>query len=231
MAPLATLDKLLDKGLVADIFRAERALALLETIGTNASKLNSTKSGNFGDLFGAFQASLTSECVLATARLFDRPNQRYPMRCVRYVLDRLRAQAETLPSIGEPYQLEISLRAAGLKSLVKPMQTDAKTFAAALVNHFEGILADAQTVETLDRLRTLRDKAIAHNEHVESVVGPTWAALRVLLGHAKTLVGILGWAWLQTAYDMNGTFTTTEDAMRPSWALERLIERLNPAPA
>lgn len=228
MGLITELDALVGKGLVADIFRADRAYALLQSIGINSAKLNDKKKGNYGELFGTFQNALTSECVLSTARLFDRPNPRYPMRCIKYVLNFLREHASDMPAIEEPYQLEKTLRAAGLDELVGAIAKGPKVFTPAVVDHFEAILSSQATVEALDALKKLRDKVIAHNEHVEGIQGPTWAALSKLLTNAKVLVGILGWAWLKTAYDVDGEFLTTSDSRRPSVALERLLGDMYP---
>lgn len=231
MNAVAGLDPLLDRGLVADIFRMERSFALLESIGTNAGRLNEAGTDNFGELFGTFQTALTSECVLSAARLFDRPSSRFPTRCVRYVLDYLRDHARDLPPIREPHQLGLTLNAAGLGYLIEEMNAGSEQFARAVVAHFEQVLEGPETVDTLAALKTLRDKVIAHNEHVEAVAGPTWAALRRLVAHTKVLVGIIGWAWVGTAYDLSGDFILTSDAIRPKYAFERLLERLYPPAA
>jgi hypothetical protein len=227
MPIVAELNALLSRGLVADIFRMERAHSLLEEIGASSAQLNDRNNGNFGELFGAFQASLISECVLSTARLYDRPNARYPTRCMRYVLNFLAKHAASLPEIREPLQLDLTLKAAGLEgALACHIPNGARDFASALVNHYMALLDHASTSATIESLKKLRDKSIAHNEHVGSVTGPTWTELRQLVTHAKQFVGILGWAWVSTAYDMSGTFTLTEDATRPSRAFNRLLQRL-----
>jgi hypothetical protein len=225
------LDALVGKGLVADIFRAERAFALLRAIGTNATTVNSKEIGNYGELFGTFQNALVSECALSTARLFDKPSPRFPTRCVKYVLDFLRDHADKMPPLEEEHQLTQTLKAAGLDGLVDAMQKGPKEFTLAVVDHFEGILTSKVTADALEALKKLRDKVIAHNEHVEGIAGPSWSALNDLLGHAKLLVGILGWAWLKTAFDVNGEFLTTSDARRPSLAFERLLGTVYPQSA
>jgi len=228
MDAVAELDSLLKRGLVADIFRMERAHSLLEAIGANAAQLNDRNNGNFGDLFGALQSSLVVDCLLSTARLFDRPNPRYPTRCMRYVVNFVGDHAAALPALREPYQLGLALQAAGLEATLGPyVAKGSSDFAMSLVAYYSALLDNAATSATIEALKTIRDKAVAHNEHVESVTGPTWAEMRQLVAHAKHFVGILGWTWAGTAYAINGTFILTEDAMRPRHAFSRLLERLS----
>jgi hypothetical protein len=227
-AVVAELDALLQRGLVADIFRMERAYSLLDEIGSNAVRINDKANGNFAELFGAFQSSLITDCVLSTARLFDKPNARYPTRCIRHVLAFISEKASELPEIREPFQLGLTLRAASLDiSLGAHIANGSSDFAMALAGYYTAVLEDDSTTNTIEALKRLRDKAIAHNEHVDAVVGPTWVGMRQLVAHAKHFVGILGWAWTGTVYDMNGEFTLTDDATRPSRALGRLLERIS----
>lgn len=217
---------------MADIFRMERAHALLRTIGTRAAILNDRTRGNFGELFNSLQTALTADCVIAVARIYDPPSRRYPTRCMRYVLEFLRKNREELPSIRERYQLELALRAAGVEAQLAPFMSHGPArFADALVDHFLAILESEDTQRAIEALKTLRDKAIAHNEDVETVAGPTWQSLSELVRHAKYLVGILGWASLDTAYFVNGEFILSEDAVRADRALNRLIGQVYGAAA
>ena len=208
----------------------ERAKALFRAIGERAAIFNSQSTGNFGDLFGALQTALLTECIMAAARIFDPPNKRYPTRSMRYVLELIKEQKEQLPVVQEPHQLGLTLEAGGMADLKPLIEKGGAAFAEGLADYFLAIISEPNNVAALESLKTLRDKSLAHNEHVETVEGPTWRALTELIDIAKKLVGILGWAYLGTAYEIDGDFILSGDALRSSYALERLSEKLQESP-
>lgn len=66
---------------------------------------------------------------------------------------------------------------------------------------------------------------MAHNE-ASITNGPTWLALNELVEFAKYIVGVLGWAYLSTAYSINGNYILTSDAKEPSFAMTRLLNKI-----
>ena len=221
------LDAAVLDGLVADIFRLERATSIFEAIGRRASDINDGV-GHFGNLFGALQAALTTEAAMSVARIFDRPSKRYPTRSIRGVLDYLLEHIADLPTIREPYQLKLALQ-----SMLAPQQLQLCAdqtpcrFAGEFAAYIESLLDEPTRRESLARLRDLRDKELAHSEHVEKIDGPTWAAIADLTEIAKQVVGVLGWAYLSTAYMANGRYVLTKDAQRPSKSVDQLVEGLH----
>lgn len=225
------IEDLVKHGLVADIFRMETAYFLLKTIGANAAGINTPNAGNFGHLFGTLQRSLITEAILAAARLYDPPNQRYPTRCIRGLLDFLENNRNDLPPIKELYNLKQELRRIGTsETVISLASSDEIAFAGALSQKFKNILDNPQTTETIQKLKNVRDKAIAHNEQVAQITGPTWEGLELLMKHAKDLTGVLGWAYLNTAYAINGEYILTSDAGQPSRALKRLFQKIGIPP-
>mgnify|MGYP001277041165 CR=1 FL=1 len=221
------LGSLIDRGLVSDVLRMERSFALLETIGTRAELLNAHEFGNFGELFGALQEALQTECLMAASRIFDPPGRRYPNRGMRHVLSFIRDHADELPAIAHPQGLKTCLAGTPLELTLMPLvDRGGRDFAIALVDQFSALIVADDRTNAIDALRTIRDKAIAHNEQVETVEGPTWQAIADLIAIAKKLVAALGWAYANTAYEIDGDFLLTSDAQRPGRALERLVERL-----
>jgi AbiU2 len=227
ITPSVELGKLIESGLVTDIFRMERSHALLKSIGECAEIFNDQKTGNFGDLFGTMQEALQTECLMAAARIFDPPGRRYPNRGLRHVLEFIRTNADQLPAVGQPQQLRLSLRGTTLEAQLEPLvDRGGAAFSIGLADQFLALVDEPERVKAIEALKTLRDKALAHNEHVENIEGPTWKALGELIDIAKKLVAVLGWAYLGTAYEIEGDFLLTDDAKRPSYALERLAKRL-----
>jgi AbiU2 len=221
------IEDLVKSGLVADIFGMETSYSLLKAIGTNASVINAPGAGNFGELFGALQKSLRTEAILAVARLYDPPSRRYPTRCIKGLPDYLETNADNLPPIRELFNLKQELTRIGMSDdRILLASSDEKAFAKALSQHFKAILNDPQTLETINKLKDIRDKSIAHNEQTTQITGPTWSGLEKLIGHAKDLTGVLGWAYLSTAYVINGEYILTSDAELPSRAMNRLLRKV-----
>lgn len=223
------LEDLIKQGLVADIFRMERSYALLKVIGTNAEAINAPSAGNFGELFGALQSALQTDTVLAVARLYDPPSKRYPTRCIKGLLDFLEENRSNLPNIGEFYNLEKELNRIGINpNEIQLALADETCFVLVIVNHFRMILKDEQTIDTIEKLKNIRDKIIAHNEQVSHLHGPTWYGLEKLIQHAKDLAGLLGWAYFSTVYVHDGEYLLTLDAGRASIAMNRLLKQVIP---
>jgi len=220
------LEAIIRDGLASDIFRAERAIALLQVSGARADQINSGQ-GNFGELFGVVQEALTTEATLALARLYDKPSTRYPTRCLIGVLDFTISHNQELPEIREPYQLKLALSAMNApEALLNVVDAGGAEFGLAFGKFGDELLSSPERNENIARLKALRDKSLAHNEHVSSIDALTWNALINLLDLAKQVVGILGWAYFNTAYTINGDYIMSADAKRASRALGRLLDVL-----
>lgn len=226
---MSAIDELKDvvmEGLVADIFKMERAYHILSVIGTNADQLNDRALGNFGELFGALQGSLEVDAVLAVARVYDLPSKQYPTRCLRRALSLMEDHVAELPEIVEPYHTKLSLAFLGEGSpVVSSVDLGRDAFVAQFVPAFREILNSGAVSRAVDSLKYIRDKRIAHNEAAEPH-GPTWEALKSLLDHAQNFVGVVGCVFFNTVYVHEGTYFLSDDAKRPSRALSRLVARL-----
>ncbi len=213
-------------GLVPDIFKMERAYDLLMVIGEQSPVLNSKATGNFGHLFGAIQAALESEAVLAVARVYDKPSKRYPTRCIRRALDLLEQHAKKMPEIVEVHNTKLACQFMGEENAVlASLGLGKERFISSLVQYHRVLLDSVEIAEQVELLKNIRDKRLAHNEAAEPA-GPTWAALKSLIIHAQNFVGVIGWAFLSTAYVHEGKYFLSNDAKRPSLAMARLTKRL-----
>jgi hypothetical protein len=224
--PRGQLESAVRDGLVPDIFRLERAASVLESIGRRAAQINAGR-GHFGELFGALQAALTTEAIMAVARLFDVPNRTYPTRCVRNVLQHLREHAADFPEILESHQLKVTLRAMHAPDHLETCIDDApQNFCVQFADFIDSLIDDPERQVALTKLKAIRDKSLAHNEHVAPPDGPTWNAISDFAAIAKNTVGVLGWAYFRTGYMIHGEYGLTQDATRASNAATRLIDYL-----
>jgi hypothetical protein len=221
------IEDVVKEGIAKDIFRMEQAFELLKRIGERANDINNQRRGRHSKLFGIFQTALKTESILAAARVYDTPSTAYPTRCLRGVLQYLVNNNDDLPSIREPYQLQLSLQSMGAPTaLLEIIENEPKKFAPEFAAHISSLLDSPLRVDALDKLKTVRDKAFAHNEQASRISGPTWESLQDLIHIAKKVVGVMGWAYFSTAYVINGQYILTDDARRPTYALDDLLDVL-----
>ena len=219
------LKDILQNGLVVDILAMETAYQLHKEIGVNADTLNSWENGNFGELFGTIQNALVSEAILAAARIFDKPNPRYPTRCIRRALEIMEQGISDLPEIVESHNTKLNLLESGADpQVIESVEKGKSEFIPLYVASVRHML-DSDDVK-VEKLKHLRDKRIAHNE-AASVVGPTWEAVLDLVGEVQRFVGVVGWAFFSIVYVTDSSYFLSEDAQRPARALKRLATMLS----
>ena len=217
---------IIENGVVKDIFLFERSHAMIQTIKKHSDTIDSNKE-NFKDLFITIYSALTTEAVLAVARIYDNPNKNYPTRCLKGMLEHLIAYSKELPEIKEPYQLKLSLETKIVPDdLIKAIQDSPTTFPNLLSDFIKKELEKPENVDAIKKLKDLRDKAMAHNERVAQIDEPSWVALNDLCDLSKYVVGALSWAYFSTAYTVNGKYILTDDAQKTSYSLTRLINKV-----
>ena len=220
------IEDIIKNGFVNDIFRMESALFLLREIGGRSTDINAPQRGNYGELFFTIQRALITEATLAIARIYDKPSNRYPTRCIKGVFKHLITYANELPEIREPYQLVFSLKKRSVSNeLLSSVNHSPEKFPRLFSEYCDSELKQNNYSLAIEKLKTLRDKRIAHNEN-NFVDAPTWDALTELLDFAKYVVGVLSWAYFSTAYTINGEYILTQDAKRPSYAMSRLLKKI-----
>ncbi len=208
-----------------DIFKMEQAFELVKTIGTSTTELKYGNLQSYDELFGAIQYSLQLEALLAAARIYDIPSKKYPTRCLRGILQLLSENTTELPQIREPHQLVLHLKYMNAPNeLITIGECGGENFALALSAYFDFLLNQPDRLIALEKLKLIRDKAIAHNEKRDNkLLGPTWISLKDLIEVSKNFVGVLGWAYFSTAYVIDGEYILSSDALRASNSLKRLL--------
>ena len=217
---------IIENGIVKDIFLFDRSHAMIQTIKEHSNTIDNNKE-NFKELFLTIYSALNTEAVMAIARVYDDPSKRYPTRCLEGVLEHLIAYSKELPEIREPYQLKLSLETKIVPNdLIKAIQVSPTAFPELLSDFVKNELKKPENVDAMDKLKNLRDKVMAHNERVIQISGPSWAALSNLCDLSKYVVGALSWAYFNTAYTLNGKYILTDDALRSSYSLSCLLNKI-----
>ena len=158
------IEDVVKRGVAQDIFRMEQSFELLRRIGERTHEINDQKLRRYSKLFGAFQTALKTECILATARVYDMPSTTYPTRCLKGVLQYLANNSDELPSIREPDQLRLSLQSMEAPvTLTEIIENEPKRFAPEFAAYNASLLDAPKLADALDKLKTIRDKAFCHN--------------------------------------------------------------------
>jgi AbiU2 len=221
---MESIENIVKNGLVPDIFTMDQSYELFMAIAREADEINSRVDQNYGSLFKVIQESLRTEMLLAVARVYDRPSNKYPIRCLSGLLIHLEHARNDLPSIREPIQLRFTLEAMNAPmALIDTITTKPTEFAPCLAVYFRELLEDASIVIALERAKYYRDKFVAHNEDTNIVPFPNMSSLKKLIDIAKKIVGALGLAYFGTAYIIDDRYLLCEDAHRASTAMTRLL--------
>jgi HEPN superfamily AbiU2-like protein len=217
------LDDLLTNGICNDIYRAEQALGMFIMIGQHAGPIN---AATFGEFYGSIQQVLWREAVLSVASLFERPDNRFPNRGIPSVLNLLETNAATL-AIPERRKLiqHVTQFAEAENELAALSDMD---LTARTVRFFRQRLLENPAVRiALDKVKTFRDKAVAHNEQIafEVLPQPTIAQFSGLLTHAQQFLKAIGQGYLGVHYGQScdDDYIMSRDAEKAAICLSRVL--------
>jgi len=227
-SPLEKLRDIVYKGIAIDVFNAEQAFFLDEFTGKNALEIN---EASFGAFFGTLQAMLGRELILATTRIFEAANPRYPIRSIPSALKTLNEFADEIAITDRKILIEWLSRKDAILDGKSIQLTDAKLnhLFVQTCNSFLPSLSNAENAlsSPLTKLKAVRDKRIAHHESVEKDISvATYAEIQHLLEAAKEFLAIVGPAYLSIIYQFDdGNHPLTSDAKRATICLKRLLRK------
>ena len=217
------LDDLLTKGICDDIYRAEQALGMLIMIGHHAGAIN---AATFGEFFGSIQQVLGRQAVLSVASLFERPDNRFPNRGIPSVLNLLEANAATLDILQRRELIQHLVALGEVQSELDALSNVDLT--ARTVRFFRQRLLENPIVRiALDKVKTFRDKAVAHNEEIafEVLPQPTIAQFSGLLTHAQQFLKVIGRGYLNVHYGQScdDDYIMSREAEKAAICLSRVL--------
>jgi hypothetical protein len=186
-----TLKNYFMEGIVGDLFAAEQTYALLKQIGQNAEAIN---QANLGALFGSLQLILSSSLFLTVAKLFEKPDKKFPNRSIPSVLQLLKRSSNELVINHRPAMFK-RLAASGMNVTSLAQLADSE-ITSAIVQFYTGSLPSAELRVWCEMSKSLRavvigrDKVYAHNEMVDRSTLPqtTWAGVEQLMEYAKGFI-------------------------------------------
>jgi hypothetical protein len=216
-------------GIVADLFAAEQAYALLKQIGQNANAIN---QANFGALFGPLQSVLSNACFLSVAKLFEKPSKNYPTRSIRSVLELLERSSNELV-IEQRIAVMRRLAHAGMNVESLAEMPDSR-ITSTIVQFYTASLPSTELAtrcwcemsKSLHAVMTRRNKVVAHNEMIDRSTLPqtSWAEIEQLMLYAKRFIDVVGIGYISTGFaDDDGHYFLTQDAKSAAHVLKKLL--------
>jgi hypothetical protein len=217
-----------DRAVTDQIAIADRALSVADAIADTAPE-----DRHFGGLLYHLQTSQADVIVLAISKLFDPPPRKYPTRSIPGILKLLSDRSEDI-ELGPRGDIEAFVQIHTGNADVTSFSDSELTraFATTYTAHLEedGLTDVNVPPAALTRIRTRRDKQVAHNEDwrpsVDEIV--SWQDLRQLLAEAKRFAGLVGPAYLETHFLANdGTYMLTKSSQMVGVQMERVLRAVS----
>jgi AbiU2 len=231
----AKLDDYLLDGIAGEILWAEEAKAFIQKISDHSDAINAAQ---YGHLFGSLQTIMTDRLMLSVAKIYDRPDRRYPTRSIPAVLELIGTNA-SIWRLRHRSVLEKLLIDEGRNENLIRSTPDADLI-GLVVGHYERSRPDENKAShcplsaALMAVREARNKVLAHNEAVEQSARnrTTWRGLDDLIAYAKDFVCVISSGFTDSYYgEHSDDFLLSIDAGRLSRDLERLLKLSKLIPA
>ncbi len=223
------LKELIWNGIAADVFLSERWFHLFTSIGEVFPEIQEKSLSPL--FFNNAKLAFRDQFLIATARLFDSPKKKYKTSCVQLVLDFLSKNESKLSFGKERWHITKAMETAGFDKQVIELLHDENNDTLTtknIISHFTLVYKNPETLKLIKTLKTLRDKVLAHRDldDLQEKNGITFKQLFSLVEMPKQLISILGWAYIDSAFSLNGKYFLTDDSQAPARSLKYLIENV-----
>jgi hypothetical protein len=214
-------------GLVTDLYRTERAIILHKEIGKNAAIINNSKS-QIKQVLILLQQFSFHEAILSLSRIYDTPSKKYQNRCILRLIGLLKESGDNALPITETYQTLEQMRYFRIPEIVEKylLLNDHIQFTKYLSWHFEFEFIQHDFQNSINELKIIRDKILAHNEVGAEINEIKWTTFEDLINFVRMVIGIVGWAYLSTAYMHQGKHSLSEDAEREKYIIRNILKEL-----
>lgn len=223
------LKELIWNGIAADVFLSERWFYLFTSIGEVFPEI---QKKNLSPLFfNNAKLAFRDQFLIATARLFDLQSKKYKTSGVLIVLDFLSKNVTRLSFGKERGHIADAMVMAGFdKQSIELLRDESSDLATAknIINHFTLAYENSETLKLIETLKALRDKVLAHRDldGLPEKNGITFKQLFSLVEIPKQLISILGWAYIDSAFSLNGKYILTDDSQAPARSLKDFIKNV-----
>ncbi len=212
----------LDKGIIQDIFLSRLSYSLLMSSGRNGKKLETTR---YRQLFEDLQRVLSDHVILHITKLFEKPKARNEIISVPTTLQLIADNISNLEIIERPLVGQ-HMHALGIE-VAQPWNLTSFQLSQIILTYFKDKLDLLQHSTTLEALRLLRDKRIAHRELIDISGSPTTTFIEAfdLIKFAQNFAIVAGTAYTSVIHGfIDEEFYLGEDAERGSRAMDALVD-------
>jgi hypothetical protein len=214
----------LSKGIIQDIYMSRLSYSLLMAVGRNGKK---SEGSRYQQLFQDLQMVLSDHLIVHITKLFEKPDGRYEVISIPSTLQLISDNRATLEIIEGPLVGQHLLR-LGVE-LAKPWQLSSQELSQIIVDFFDATMPSWENSTSLQALRLLRNKRIAHREVVDISGSPTTTFRDAfnLVKFAQNFAIVVGAAYTSTLHGfVNEDFFLGEDAERSSRALDHMVSQV-----
>jgi hypothetical protein len=186
------------EGIVGDLMVATRHYLIFRTIGENYAELIKSSNKNHDKIFGELQSSSADLAVLSLAKIFDARHGKYIVRSINELLSIDFTKNPYFPLYSKDY-IEFSIFKSRLKIKGSP---DVFENPVDLALYFKNIFLQRELVDKINKVKYLRDKFLAHNEHNAgySHLEDFWTDFSYLIDLMKVFVSLFGVTIISSHY-------------------------------
>ena len=189
-----------EQGLAHDLIMAERHYFVYRTIAEHALLINDSPKSEERSILSYMQEPAMNMTIISLSKIYDRKsrNKNYLVRSLDSLVNMVDQIDATFP-----YSLEYFDTFQKLEELTQvPFGDKAINNKNELFDYFKAILESNLVKSKVDHLKTVRDKYIVHNEHLNEVpdIPDFWDEVAFLHDNAKLISSIVGTVFLQTEY-------------------------------
>jgi hypothetical protein len=214
------IKNLIIHGLLKEVQISERSLRLNKKISLSYSKIDNQNKKDIANIL--YDLSYT-EMVLALSRLYDKPYNKYPTRCLKRLYEITEEQnlMEDLSKFRK--SSELNLHKFGFHpEFIDLLKRDSdQDYIIHSTAFFETKEINNPIVEHVEKLKTIRDKLLAHNEGLKIDTLVPYQMTHELIDHAKTVLSFF--ALTYAGIHLNGGAEFTTDHGSKKW--EKIFER------
>lgn len=214
---------ILQRGIVTDLFKAEKALCVLRTIGKRSYEINKLHKSVISS-FAYYQNVCVHEYISSIARVYDKPNRHNETRCLERLIELLKDQAYIIPEIVENYQSIIHLKYYDFPPiLIERIKEGNKAQFTRTLRIV--LLSDLSQLGNQRKvIKDWRDKILSHNDADSKIDQINFDETDQLLEFGWKVAVLIGWTYFTTVYGIKGNEILRRDARKIGYQLNHFID-------
>lgn len=194
------LKEFFEEGIVTDLMYAIRHYYIWRTIGENYDQIIRIKDKYFVDFLGELQSNSHDLAIIRLSKIFDRSSNKFQIRCISEILDLELSSTVYFPIHSldhiEFSQISNFLATHKFPPIIYTPSEFSEIFKQLLNEHF--------LKEIIEKLKFIRNKTVAHNEHNifrHGFEGDNfWGEYTTLLYFTKSFMSLFGNIFLSSHY-------------------------------